>query len=340
MVDLAVILVFVDLGEEIAIDDADEGITLLQELQRLIDILYLVIMRMGLAIGGYQTIDTESIEVWLVAEITTIGIIAVFKQSLIHPIPDGSTDNAGVGIDHIPILLQIATGVAHGMGILAHHEGFVGHCLGILLQVVGIEIAVIPDATVTTVAVVEWRAGGVERLHLVVHRLDVRAYPTLVAETPKDDARVIEIALHERLGTIHMGLLPGEILAHLLVGIAIAMRLVVGLIHHVEPPTVAKLIEVFTVRIVGGAQEVDVGLLHQPDILLVGGIIDIAACQRMMVMAIHATQLHVLAVDLEDLADNLHLLHTKVVVEMLDDGAFLVEQFHAERIETRLLGRP
>ena len=151
---------------------------------------------------------------------------------------------------------------------------------------------------------------------------------------------MIEIALHERLGTIHMGLLPGEILAHLLVGIAIAMRLVVGLIHHVEPPTVAKLIEVFTVRIVGGAQEVDVGLLHQPDILLVGGIIDIAACQRMMVMAIHATQLHVLAVDLEDLADNLHLLHTKVVVEMLDDGAFLVEQFHTERIEIRLLGRP
>ncbi len=28
MVDLAVILVFVDLGEEIAIDDADDGITL------------------------------------------------------------------------------------------------------------------------------------------------------------------------------------------------------------------------------------------------------------------------------------------------------------------------
>ena len=118
------------------------------------------------------------------------------------------------------------------------------------------------------------------------------------------------------------------------------MRLVVGLIHHVEPPTVAKFIEVFTVRIVGGAQEVDVGLLHQPYILLVGGIIDIAACQWMVVMAIHATQLHVLAVDLEDLADNLHLLHTKMVVEMLNDGAFLVEKFYTERIEIRLLGRP
>ena len=43
-----------------------------------------------------------------------------------------------------------------------------------------------------------------------------------------------------------------------------AVRLLIGLIHDVDAPTVTKFIKVFTVRIVAGAQEVDVGLLHQP----------------------------------------------------------------------------
>ena len=56
--------------------------------------LHLIVVRMGLAVRSNQTIDTKSIKVGLIAEIATIGIIAIFKKSLIHPIPDGSTNNA------------------------------------------------------------------------------------------------------------------------------------------------------------------------------------------------------------------------------------------------------
>ena len=90
-----------------------------------------------------------------------------------------------------------------------------------------------------------------------------------------------------------------------------------------------------------GAQEVDVGLFHQADILLIGGIIDIAACAGMMVVAVHAAQLHVLTVDLEHLADTLHTLHAEVVVEVLIVFTiFHAKQFHGVRIEPGFLGRP
>ena len=61
---------------------------------------------------------------------------------------------------------------------------------------------------------------------------------------------MVEVTLHQRLGPIHMGTLPRRVLAHLVVGIAIAVRLLIGLVHHVDAPAVAEFIQVFAVRIV------------------------------------------------------------------------------------------
>ena len=119
-----------------------------------------------------------------------------------------------------------------------------------------------------------------------------------------------------------------------MIGIAVAVRFLIGLVHHIDAPAVAQLVEVLAVGIVRGAQEVDVGLLHQRDVLFVGGIIDIATRYRMVVVTVHATQFHVLAVNLEDLANTLHSFHAEVVFEML------ITQFDAERIEVGLLSRP
>ena len=55
-------------------------------------------------------------------------------------------------------------------------------------------------------------------------------------------------------------------------------------------------------------------------------------------MTIDATQLDVLSVDLEDLANTFHLLHTQMVVKMFNDVALIVLQFHTKRIEVRFLG--
>ena len=226
------------------------------------------------------------------------------------------------------------------MGVFAGDHGFRGLFNGLAAQFVGRRIAEVVEGGVARMTVVEGRARSVELAHLVVHRLNVRAYPTLVAQAPEDDAGVVEVTLHQRLGTVDMGLLPCRILAHLMIGIAIAVALLVGLVHDVDAPAVAELVEVFAVGIVRGAQEVDVGLLHQPEVQLVGGIVHPAACRRVMVVTVHAAQLHVPAVDLEDLADHLYLLDAQMVVEMLNHRSVGIAQLQGEGIEVGRLCRP
>ena len=129
-----------------------------------------------------------------------------------------------------------------------------------------------------------------------------------------------------------MGLLPCRVVSHLLVGIAIAVTLLISLVHHVDSPAVAELIQIFAVRIVRGAQEVDVGLLHQADILLVGSIVHPTAGNRVVVVTVHTAQLHVPAVALKHLTDDLHLLHAQVVVEVFNNRAFVIAKFYTEGI--------
>ena len=117
---------------------------------------------MGSAIGSEEAIEAEWSIVGFVTKVTTIRpeLVSLFLQfgrraqrrtvnrlcnALIHPVPHGGSTNAAVGIDDIPIFLQVANGVTHCMGILTHHKGFVGHFLSRLTQFVGIEIGVIVD---------------------------------------------------------------------------------------------------------------------------------------------------------------------------------------------------
>ena len=120
-----------------------------------------------------------------------------------------------------------------------------------------------------------------------------------------------------------MGIRPFWVFAHHLVGIAIAVTLLIGFVHYVDAPTVAEFVKVFTIGIVAGAQEVDVRLLHQRDVLFVGGIIHITPRHRMVIVAVHTSQFDVLAIYLEDLTHTLHTFYTEMVVKMLNNVAFL-----------------
>ena len=190
-------LIFAGVGEVVAVDNADGAVSFTDELQRLIDILHFVVVRMWLTVWGNQSVDAEWPVIGFISKIAAIGVIAVALQSLVHPVPDGGTTDAGVSIDDIPVLLQVAAGVSHGVGIFAHHERLVGDLLGILPQVVGIEVTVVPDSRVAAVAIVEGWSSGVEFLYLVIHRLDVWSNAAFVTETPKNNARMVEIALHQ-----------------------------------------------------------------------------------------------------------------------------------------------
>ena len=88
-------------------------------------------------------------------------------------------------------------------------------------------------------AVIERQERRVEALHLVVHRLNIWADTSLVAKTPKYDTRMIFVSFNKRSCPIDMSLLPFRIFTHLLVGIAIAVALLICLVHDIHAITVA-----------------------------------------------------------------------------------------------------
>ena len=188
--------------------------------------------------------------------------------------------------------------------------------------------------------IVERQACRVKLAHLVIHCLNIRTYPTLISKTPKDDAWMIEVTFHQRFCAIHMCLLPSLIMPHLFVGIATAMTLLISLVHHIEPPSIAEFIKIFAIRIVRRTQKINIGLLHQSNVRLIGSIIYIATCDRMMVMTIHATQLYILAVDFENLSNGFYPFHSQMIIKMLNHVTLLIYEFNAKRIEMRLLSRP
>ena len=160
MIDLAIVFILVDTGEIVSVNDAD-AVTLSHELQRLIHILYLKIVRMRCAVGGQQSIDAEGIKVWFVAIVATIRpkrrIAFFLQESLVHPVPDGCTDNTTIGIDHIPVLLQVTHRVTHGVGILTRYHWFFSFFDSLTAQFIGCRVTKVVQGRITWMAIVERR---------------------------------------------------------------------------------------------------------------------------------------------------------------------------------------
>ena len=128
------------------------------------------------AVGCQKPVEAEGAIVGLVTEVATVcpELVRLQRQlggwsqwtsiyglcdALIHPIPDGCSADAGIVVDDIPILLEVAHRVAHGMSIFAHHEGAVGHFLCLFCQFGGSQIAVIVYIRLTAVGVAERKSG-------------------------------------------------------------------------------------------------------------------------------------------------------------------------------------
>ena len=156
------VVVFIECCELVAVDKMD-FILHPFEVDRLIEILHFVIMRMRRAVGSNQSIQHEVSVVRLVTEVTSVCPKLVGLQlkrrrwtertaidrlgdALVHPVPNGSTHDAGVGIYHIPILLQIAHRIAHSMTVLTHDKWAVADSLCLLFQFVGWQIAIVIDS--------------------------------------------------------------------------------------------------------------------------------------------------------------------------------------------------
>ena len=65
------------------------------------------------------------------------------------------------------------------------------------------------------------------------------------------------------------------------------------------------------------AQEVDVCLLHQAEVKFISCIVHIATGNRVVIVTVHAAQLHIFAVNLENFAYTFHTLNAEVVFKHL-----------------------
>ena len=118
------------------------------------------------------------------------------------------------------------------------------------------------------------------------------------------------------------------------------MAFVAGFIHDVETIAVTEFVDEWRVGIDGRAEEVDVALLHQLDVQFARSIVHMAAHAGMVVVAVDASELHVLSVNLQRLAHNLYVPHAQVIVEVLYRVALAVTQLDGQGIKVGLLCRP
>ena len=189
--------------------------------------LHLIVVRMRCAVRSKKPIKTKRSVIWFIAEITAISpeFLAVFflQNTLIHPVPDSSSTDTAIGIDHIPVFLKITHRVSHCVGIFSHNERTVSHLACLFCELFWSKITIVIYIALCAVCIAEWKGYSVECHHSIAHRLQVRTYPTLIAKTPEHNARMVLVTLYQTNSTVNVRLAPFGIFSHHLVGIAVAV---------------------------------------------------------------------------------------------------------------------
>ena len=185
---------------------------------------------------------------------------------LVHPVPNETALELGIFPDQVPIDVEVAQSVAHGMGIFAHDEGFLFALVLAIFDATGISgihraVDIGGGTGVISLFKVD-EATGVFLFDPIVTGLEVRTVAALVTQRPQDDARMVEIALHVALVAFQMCFLVdwffgqrGFLESH-------AVALQIGFGHKIKAVTVTQLIPVRVVRVVTGPHGIDIELFH------------------------------------------------------------------------------
>ena len=252
-----------------------------READKLVNLLHLGQLGRPGAVGGHKAVVHEVALVRAgVVVARHVLLVALFGEraggdvgrvvdGLVHEVPHATADAVGRLLDDVPILLQVAHGVTHGVGVFTHEEGLL---LAVVVRLVlhprNVGVHHAPEVRVGRVAAcsafVVDDAVGVERLAAVVGGEQVVARAALVAEAPEDHGGEVAVAEHHAFGAVEVGRLPrgaaGDGVASLL---PVEVALHVGLVHAVEAVVVEHAVHLRLARVVAAAHGVHVGLLHE-----------------------------------------------------------------------------
>ena len=304
---------------------------------------------MRTAVGIDQPVDAEVAVVRGVAEVAAVGegraaVPVPDGDGVVDEFPDAAAEEFVVALDDLPVRAEVSGAVAHRVGVFAEEERLIElRVLTVfrapLRRRVHVALHVRHVARVFAVVVsgvrafVMHEAGGVAGLDPRGHRGVVAAEAGFVAEGPEDHRRMVLVALDHALGTVDVRLFPRRI-----VGEAVprmhAVGLDVGLVADIEAVSVTQLGEAGIVRIVRGADHVDVVRLHDHEValhVLHGGRV---AEEVMAVVAVHALGLDLLAVDEDALVSDLDPARAD------GQGDVLAAAGEVQGVEIRLLVAP
>ena len=181
---------------------------------------------------------------------------------------------------------------------------------------------------------------------------EVLARTGFVAEAPDDDGGVVDVGVNHLHVAGDVGGAPLDGMRKRLLAVVILVALDVRLVFEIDAILVTEVIPVGAVGIVGAADVVDVGALHEHDFLfhLIAG--DGVAAVGAGLVAVDPFELHSAAVDVEVAAGeselvvfgfrvlNFDFAETDGGRYGLDCAAFLVFEFADEGVAPGFFGRP
>ena len=290
------------------------------DMDGLVGVLDLVGARVVIAVGGDEAVAVEVVVVRLVAEVAAVGeplaALVGLPDGLVDEIPDEAALHRRILPHEIPVVLDVAVGVAHRVRVLAEDKRLLRAALHVLLDVPRMRVHRALDVAVVGIlcALVLDRTRGVDRLHGVVLVLHRGAIACLVAKRPEDDRRMVAEHLDHVDAAVDDLVAVDRILGERALPLAVdacAMRLDVGLAHDIDALAVAELIPGRVVRVVRSTDGVDVEVVEDLDVLLHARERDGVAGLWLHFVAVGAHEESALAVDVENCVLDLDLAEAK-----------------------------
>ena len=269
---------------------------------------------MGRAIRVGERVHAEAAVMRPFAEIAAISIefLSVFflHQAVIRPFPDAAAHKFRMGIKRLPIVLQIARALAHGMGVFTLEKGLLRLLLHKLLHPfqIGIHSAEHIRRFGMLIPLIMDRPGSVDGAHGGGHGHMIAAIAGFIAQRPHGDAGMIPIPLHHPHAPGHKLLFPNRLLGDEIIGFKAhhAVAFNIRFVDHIQAVFIAQGQEAGIVGIMAGADAVDIVLLHQQNVPEHFADRRIVAQGGVGVVAVHALELNGLTVEIVYSAQNFH----------------------------------
>ena len=342
-------LIGVCTAEEVLVSN-DQFVPVQGELQRLHYVFRLFKMRLRHPVSAHQSVVQEVVIARHVGPAIIPAVseeraaVLLRQQPLVDEVPDEPALEDVVLAEEVPVFLETAEAVAHGVSVFAEDERphlRVVQCVP--FERVVMRVHVPDDVGVPLVhgPFVGHKPRAVLGLGPQVELVKVVPVARFIAHRPNDDARVVAVAFDHALHAAHVGVEPSRIVAQRPVQIVPhAVRFDVGLVVHVQAVFVAEVVPVGVVGVMRGAHCVEVVGLHQADVLAHGFARNHVPRFEVVFVAVHAFDEYRLAVDEQLFAPDLDFAESDAFLDGLNAPSFRIVLDQVHFVQVRGFRRP